>query len=372
MIDALAAVVWQPGGPWHIEPILLPAPESHQVLIRVAACGLCHTDDKARMGQMPMPLPAVLGHEGSGTVMAVGGCVDAFAPGDRVLLGWPFCGECFACHEHQPRYCEALKPLAFSGQFWQAGQLLPSQYQTRTGQPLYGHFFGQSALATHALVAASSLVKIPHDFPLLAAGPLACGLATGAGAVLHHTPVRQTLVVIGCGAVGFGALMAARVMGWHNIIVVDQHPERLALAAELGATRIVINDGRSLLTQLPYRVDLILECTGLIPLVEQAIDCIGPLGVCLLLGGGLAGERFSAEQRSVLWGKRIEGVLGGGGTSASLLTRLMQLHLTGDFPFDRLLTYYPLADVMQARADVHAGTVIKPVLVMPEEVNHAS
>lgn len=365
MIEAKAAVVWQAGEPWQFEPIVLPSPESHQVLVKIAACGLCHTDDKARMGQMPMPLPAILGHEGSGTVMAVGAHVDAFAVGDRVLLGWPFCGECHPCHEHQPRYCDALQPLAFSGQFWQSGQLQPSQYQTRSGQPLFGHFFGQSAFATHSLVAASSLVKISDHLPLQVAGPLACGLATGAGAVLYYTPVRRTLAIVGCGAVGLGALMAARVMGWPNIVVVDQQVKRLALAADLGATVTVLNDGRSLQTQLPQRVDIILECTGKIPLVEQAIECIGPLGVCLLLGGSLAGERFSAEQRSVLWGKRIEGVLGGGGTSKALLTRLMQLHLAGHFPFDRLLKFYPFAEINQAVSDVHAGTVIKAVLVMP-------
>jgi aryl-alcohol dehydrogenase len=366
MIEATAAVVWRPGDLWDIERIVLPAPASHQVLVKIAACGLCHTDDKARLGQMPMPLPAVLGHEGSGTIAAVGSQVETFSVGDRVLLGWPYCGECAACHEQQPRYCDALKPLAFSGQLWQSGQLLPSQYQTQSGQPLYGHFFGQSALATHALVAASSLVKIPTDFPLNSAGPLACGLATGAGAVLHQTPVRQCLAVVGCGAVGLGAVMAARIKGWSDIVVIDQHQDRLALAQELGATQTIQTDGRNLHEQLGARVDLILECTGLIPLVEQAIDCIGPLGVCLLLGGGLAGERFSAEQRSVLWGKRIEGVLGGGGTSEALLTQLMEYHLAGEFPFDRLLKFYPLAEINQALSDVHSGQVIKPVIVMPD------
>lgn len=366
MIKATAAVVWQPGALWDIADIVLPPPAAHQVLVKIEACGLCHTDDKARLGLMPMPLPAVLGHEGSGVVAAVGSSVEAFAVGDPVVVGWPFCGECSACHEQQPRYCDALKPMAFSGQLWQSGQLLPSQYQTRSGQPLYGHFFGQSTLATHALVPATSLVKIPAGFPVRSAGPLACGLATGAGAVLHHTPVRQRMAVVGCGAVGLGAVMAAKIMGWSDIMVIDQHEDRLALARQLGATHAICTDGRALQAQIGARVDIILECTGLIPLVEQAIECIGPLGVCLLLGGGLAGERFSAEQRSVLWGKRIEGVLGGGGTSESLLTRLMHYHLAGLFPFDRLLTFYPLAEINQALSDVHSGSVIKPVIVMPD------
>ena len=366
MIEAHAAVVWHPGAPWQIETIELPPPEPDQVLVKIVACGLCHTDDKARQGHMPMPLPAVLGHEGSGTVLAIGANVTALSVGDRVLIGWPFCGDCPACQVQQPRYCDALKPLAFSGQRWQPDQLFPSQYQTRSGRPLYGHFFGQSALATHSLVAASSLVKVPDDFPLISAGPLACGLATGAGAVLHHAPVRRTLAVVGCGAVGLGAVMAARVQGWDSIWVVDQHPQRLEMAIELGATHAILADGRSLDAQLQAPVDLILECTGVITLVEQAIECIGPMGVCLLLGGGLAGERFSAEQRAVLWGKRIEGVLGGGGTSEELLSRLMALHLAGQFPFDRLLKYYPLADINQALADMRSGAVIKPVILMPD------
>jgi len=366
MINATAAVVWQPGALWDMEQIVLPPPASHQVLVKIAACGLCHTDDKARLGHMPMPLPAVLGHEGAGIVQAIGSEVSTYSVGDRVLIGWPFCGTCGACQEQQPRYCDALQPLAFSGQRWQSGQLLPSQYQTRLGQPLYGHFFGQSSLATHTLVAASSLVKVPAEFPLHTAGPLACGLATGAGAVLHHSPVRKRLAVVGCGAVGLSAVMAAKVMGWPEIIALDRQAQRLELALELGATQALLVEGRDLSEQLQTRVDLIVECTGVMALVEQAIESIGPLGVCLLLGGGLAGERFSAEQRSVLWGKRIEGVLGGGGTSEALLCRLMGLHLEGQFPFERLLKFYPLADINQALADVHAGAVIKPVIVMPD------
>ncbi len=164
---------------------------------------------------------------------------------------------------------------------------------------------------------------------------------------------------------GFGALMAARVEGWQEIIVIDQHADRLTLARELGATEIRLANGSDLPTLIGDKVDAIIDCTGNISLIEQAIDCIGPLGTCLLLGGAPVGESFRAEQFGVLWGKRIQGVLGGGGTSEALLGRLMALHLAGKFPFERLLTYYPQSQINQAIEDSQKGSVVKPVIRMP-------
>lgn len=360
-----AAMASTPGAPLSVSELTLADPGPGEVIVRIVACGLCHTDEKARHGQMPLPLPAVLGHEGAGIVEATGPGVERFRAGDRVLIGWPFCGQCDACSLGEPRYCADLKPLAFSGGRPTLSQGHTSAYRDLSGQPVNGHFFGQSSLASHSLVSANALVPVPDDFVLESAGPLACGLATGAGAVFNSLTPRKRLAIVGAGAVGFGALMAARVDGWREIIVIDRHPGRLALAEELGATETRLANDSDLLALIGDQVDAIADCTGNISLIEQAINCIGPLGVCLLLGGAPAGQTFRAEQFGVLWGKRIQGVLGGGGNSEALLGRLMRLHLSGDFPFDRLLTYYPLSNINQAVEDSHQGHVIKPVIRMP-------
>lgn len=359
-----AVVAHKPGAPLTVATITLGDPGPGEVIVRIVACGICHTDEKARLGYMPLELPAILGHEGAGIVETVGPEVTDVHVGDRVVIGWPFCGHCAACEAAEPRYCAKLKTLAFSGTrpTPQLGNV--SAYTDSQGKPVHGHFFGQSSLATHSIVSANALVTVPENFPLASAGPLACGLATGAGAVFNNLTPRRRLAIVGAGAVGFGALMAARVDGWQEIVVIDRHPGRLTLAQELGATTVLFADGTDLPTLIGEPVDAIAECTGNIALIEQAIECIGPLGVCLLLGGAPAGEKFEAEQFGVLWGKRIQGVLGGGGTSAALLGRLMALHLAGEFPFDRLLTYYPLSQINQAMEDSNHGHVIKPVICM--------
>lgn len=360
-----AAVAPAAGAPLSVRELTLADPGPGEVMVRIVACGLCHTDEKARHGQMPLPLPAVLGHEGAGIVETTGPGVERYRAGDRVLIGWPFCGQCDACSLGEPRYCADLKSLAFSGHRPTPNNHTASAYQEMSGKPIHGHFFGQSSLSSHSLVSANALVPVPEDFPLESAGPLACGLATGAGAVFNSLAPRKRIAIVGAGAVGFGALMAARVEGWQEIIVIDQHADRLTLARELGATEIRHANGSDLPTLIGAKVDAIIDCTGNVSLIEQAIDCIGPLGTCLLLGGAPAGETFRAEQFGVLWGKRIQGVLGGGGTSEALLGRLMALHLDGEFPFERLLTYYPLSQINQAIEDSHSGNVIKPVIRMP-------
>jgi aryl-alcohol dehydrogenase len=186
-----AAVVYKLAGPFHIEQLELDEPGPGEALVKIIASGVCHTDEITRHGDLPMPFPSVLGHEGAGEVVAVGNGVTAVRPGDHVVIGWPSCGTCRNCRDGEPRYCARLGEAVCGG-----GRLLgPRAGQTALhgldGHPVHSHFFGQSSFSSYVLTWAESLVAVPPEAPLELLGPLACGLSTGAGAVLRPPAVPR-------------------------------------------------------------------------------------------------------------------------------------------------------------------------------------
>lgn len=363
-----AAVFDTRHGPFRVEPVDIDEPGPGEVLVTVAATGICHTDGLANHGDLPFPAPGVLGHEGAGVVAEVGAGVSSVRVGDHVVLGWPWCGQCRNCLDGEPRYCARLADLLIGGGRPGGG---PSALRRLDGSPLHSHFFGQSSFASHALADARSLVPVDPGTPIELLGPLACGLSTGAGAVLNtlRPGPGASLAVYGVGSVGLAAIMAARNTGATTIIAVDRHASRLTLAAELGATHTVdatTADPVDAITQIcDGPADYALECTGVISVVEQAADSVGMLGTCALVGGAPAQARFSLDHLRALWGKRIIGVLGGSGRSVPLITTLIDLHRQGRFPFDRLVSWFELDQLNEALAASYAGEVIKPVIRMP-------
>ncbi len=363
-----AAVFDEPDGPFHVEEAEIDEPGPGEVLVKVAATGVCHTDGLARHGDLPFPAPGVLGHEGAGTVAAVGAGVTSVREGDPVVIGWPWCGDCRNCLRGEPRYCLRLGELLVGGGRPGGG---PTALRRPDGAPLHSHFFGQSSFATYSLTSASSLVKVASDTPVELLGPLACGLSTGAGAVLNtlRPEPGSSLVVYGAGAVGLAAVMAARCTAATRIIAVDRHASRLELARELGATDTVDVSGTDPVAAVHDicggPADYALECTGVISVVRQAADSVGMLGTCALIGGAPAGAEFSLDHLSTLWGKRVIGILGGSGRSTALIGTLIDLHRQGRFPFDRLVSWFDLDHVEEALEASHRGEVLKPVLRMP-------
>jgi aryl-alcohol dehydrogenase len=361
-----AAVVGEQDAPFGFEDLELDDPRDGEVLVRLAATGICHTDGLARHGDLPFPLPGVLGHEGAGTVVAVGPGVTGFAEGDGVVIGWPSCGGCRNCAAGQPRYCLHLGEQLAGGGRPGGGPAL----RRADGSTVSSHFFGQSSFATHSLTTAAALVRVPDDLPLELMGPLACGISTGAGAVFNTARPEpgSSLVVFGAGTVGLSAIMAARNSAAARIVAVDRHASRLKLAAELGATDVVDateSDPVAAISEIcGGPADYALECTGVISVVRQAADCVGMLGTCILIGGAPAGAEFSLDHISTLWGKRVVGVLGGSGRSDVLIPALMGLYRQGRFPFDRLVEYFDFADLARAIDASETGAVVKPVLRM--------
>jgi len=354
--------------PFSVDEVELDPPGPGEVLVQIVATGVCHTDAITRDGDLPFPPPGVLGHEGAGIVAEVGPGVTDVAVGDKVVIGWPWCGQCRNCLDGQPRYCLSLGPLV-------AGGCRPdgSMPLRRTdGSPLHSHFFGQSSFATYSLCAASSLVPVAADAPVEILGPLACGIGTGAGAVLNalRPGVGSSVVVYGAGAVGLSAVMAAGLTGATTIVAVDRLPARLSLARELGATETIdVSEAGANPVAAVHEIcggpaDFSLECTGVIEVVRQAADSVGMRGTCALIGGAPAGASFSLDHMSTLWGKRVIGTLGGEGRSVELIGALIALNKQGRFPYDKLITPFPLESVNDALEASRAGDVIKPVLRM--------
>lgn len=235
---ATAAVARSAGQAFGIERIQLDDPRPHEVLVELEAVGICHTDLSVRAGHTPFPLPGVLGHEGVGTVAAVGDAVTATTRGERVLLSFDSCGACRACRELRPVQCLHWQALnLFGGRRLDGSPVLWDD----AGRSLHGKFFGQSSFATLALASDRNVVPVPKGLPAEALAPFGCGVQTGAGAVLNvlRPEPGHTLAVFGAGGVGLAAVMAARLTAATRIIAVDLHPARLELARELGATDIV-------------------------------------------------------------------------------------------------------------------------------------
>ena len=237
MPTATAAVLSANHEPFVLQEIEVESPQRDEVLVRVVATGLCHTDLSAREGLIPFPLPGVLGHEGAGVVEEVGDGVTDLAAGDHVVMSFAFCGDCRTCRGGHPVYCESWPGLNLFGGSRADGT--PTLH--KNGDDLHRHFFGQSSLATRALAPASSVIKVSREAPLEILGPLACGIQTGAQSVLNvlRPEPASRLAIFGAGGVGLSALIAAVHLTGAATAVVDVNPTRLELATRLGAAHVV-------------------------------------------------------------------------------------------------------------------------------------
>ncbi|MGQ4389972.1 NAD(P)-dependent alcohol dehydrogenase [Streptomyces sp. SAS_270] len=360
-----AAVVESGGAPFTLTDVQLDAPGPHEALVRMVATGLCHTDLGVASGGLPFPLPGVLGHEGAGVVEAVGSAVTGVQAGDHVVLSFTSCGSCRNCRDGHPAYCAAWLPLNLIGGRRADGTSTIS----RDGQPLGGHFFGQSSFAERALVDERSLVKVDRDVPLETLAPLGCGVQTGVGAVWNVLAPRvgDTVVVLGAGAVGLSAVMAAALSPATTIIAVDRVGERLALAKELGATHTVNAAQGNLAETLAVLTDGqgadgVVETTGNVAVLRQGADALGARGTLVVVGAPPFGTEVALDVNGLLPGKRIVGLTLGDSETQTLIPALVKLVKEGRLPLHRLIGTYPFADIDQAVRDMSAGKTIKPVL----------
>jgi aryl-alcohol dehydrogenase len=362
-----AAVSRAPGEPFRIEQVTLGPPRADEVLVRVVASGMCHTDLMARDAPH-LPHPIVLGHEGAGVVEKVGAAVRKLQPGDHVVLTFMSCGRCPFCLRGEPSYCERIMPLCFGG-----AREDGSTSTTGAEGPLHDHFFGQSSFAAYALASERNAIKVPRDAPLELLGPLGCGLPTGAGAVINalKVGVGQSLAVFGAGAVGMAAIMAGRVVGATVIVAVDLVPARLELARELGATHAFDARDPELVDKVKALtggrgMDFSLDATGTDKAMPAAMAVLAQRGTCGFVGGAPPGTRFQLDASWLMAGGRaVRGILEGDAVPDQFIPALIELNRQGRFPFEKLVKVYDLKDINQAAHDSETGAVIKPVLRMP-------
>lgn len=362
-----AAVVSQPSGKFEIRTLEIEKPRSDEILVRIVACGICASDISMRDAHFPLPTPIVLGHEGVGVITEIGSNVEKFSVGQHVLLSRLSCGYCPQCMDGDRNFCRISVPLNLSGSrldgttglFDQAGQV-------------HGQFFGQSSFATYALAHEQNATLLPNDLDLKLAPVFACGVLTGAGTIISGIRPRagSSIVVFGAGTVGLSAALASLVVGCTTIIVVDVVNERLDLALELGATHAVnaqsLNDVVAAVRQiLPEGTDIALECTGKASVAEQAVSCLKPKGIAAMLGVGKLGQQASFDQTSMAFsGIAIQGFPTGTSEPDILVPILIDLYRQGRFPIDKIVSYYPFADIEVAVGEMSRGTTIKPVLLM--------
>ncbi|MED5370569.1 MAG: NAD(P)-dependent alcohol dehydrogenase [Myxococcota bacterium] len=365
-MEIKAAVLNAPHAPFDIETVQLSEPSENEVLVKLVATGLCHTDLAVQHQAIPLPCPVVLGHEGAGIVEKVGAAVTKFKAGDKVVLTMAFCGECENCKRGDLMYCENQAAMNYAGARPDGSATL-----CRHDAPITGAFFGQSSFATYALCNARNAVKLPDDADLQMAAPLGCGVQTGAGAVMKSLDAQpgRSLAVFGGGAVGMSAVMAAVARGCSPIIVVEPVKARRELALSIGATHAIDpadGDTTEQIRAIVARgIDYAVETTGIPPVLNSAIKAmavhghLGMIGVPSDPAATIELNLFATLSQAL----RFTAIIEGDSTPDAFIPEMYELYRQGKFPLEKLIATYPFEQINQAIEDQGAGKVLKPVLV---------
>lgn len=355
-----AAVRRGPQSPFTVEDLTIDAPRADEILVRIKAVGVCHTD-LALKSALPEGLPAVLGHEGAGIVEAVGDSVTDLAVGDHVAVSFASCGACPRCAAGEPAYCRNFPQLNTGGHRSDGSSVL-----SQDGAPVFSSFFGQSSFADHVITAARNAVVVPADLDLTVAAPMGCGFQTGAGAVanvLAPSP-SDPVVVFGGGGVGLAAVMAARALGVETIVCVELDAGRRELASSVGATHVLDGGAEDI-------VDQIREVTGggavgavdttAVPaVIANAALALAPRGTLVVLGIGRPEITLDVSDL-INNGKSVRGSIEGDADPRQFVPQLINWYRDGRFPVDKIITTFPFTQINEAVAATADG-VIKPVL----------
>jgi aryl-alcohol dehydrogenase len=362
-----AAIVLAPKAPFSFVDIDLPELGDHDVLVRIAGVGICHTDLASRDGNLGAPFPAIFGHEGAGVVVSVGRGVTKLAIGDHVVLAPDSDGTCPLCQAGDPMYCDHFTDLNLQTDI----NGLTAGFGN--GERVHIKYFGQSSFAHLALAGERNAVKVPKDAPLSILGPLGCGIQTGAGTVMNglRPQAGSSIVVIGSGAVGMAAIMAAAVCGCAVVIAVDRVESRLELARKLGATHGIDTSkspdlAAAILAIVPRGADYVVDTAGVPALVEGSVGGLARLGTLGLVAVPPTPERTLNLPwlYMLLKGQKVQGFIEGNSIPDVFIPQMIALYQAGRFPFDTLISVYPFERINDAIEDQHTGKTIKAVLEM--------
>jgi S-(hydroxymethyl)glutathione dehydrogenase / alcohol dehydrogenase len=355
-----AAIFHGPHEPLTIEDVHIDKPMAHEVVVRVVASGVCHSDLHFVDGYYPFPAPAILGHEAAGIVEDVGPLVDDFTPGDHVIACLSvFCGRCDYCLTGRTHLCQS-RPVRPKD--------APPKLSWK-GAPV-NQFANLSAYAEKMLVHENAIVKVRDDMPLDRAALIGCGVTTGVGAALNTARIEpgSTVAVFGCGGVGLAVVQGAHIGGARMIIAVDVHDAKLATAKELGATHAVnagADDPVKAIRELTGGgVDYSFEAIGLKKAAEQCFDCLRPGGTATIVGMIPVGQKIELEGSVFLREKRIQGCSMGSNRFKVDMPRYIDLYLQGRLRLDEMITRrLKLEDVNEAFRAMKAGEVARSVLM---------
>ena len=363
-----AAVCTALGQPLEVMELELEPPRTGEITVRLGASGVCASDVSVLKGELPSPLPIVLGHEGAGVVTAVGGGVTSVAPGDHVVVtAMPQCGVCYRCTRGQPNLCEVGDSVLLSGALRDG----TTRFTTSDGTGV-AQMVASGTFAEEVVVSAISVVRIPADVPFGPASLLGCGVLTGFGAAVNAATIRpgHSVCVIGCGTVGLAAVQGARLAGAGTIVAVDLVPAKLDLARAVGATATVLAGGDDVVALVRREttgrgVDVAIECVGAQATVDQAIAMTGKGGEVVFVGAGDRDTRVNVPQFRGLVGpaKTLTGVLFGSADIQRDVTRIVDAYRDGAFQLDPMVTHtFALKEINDALATLGRSDVVSAVV----------
>jgi len=342
-VKVRAAVLERFGEPLVVQEVDLAEPKDGEVLVRLVACGVCHTDLYTASGVDPSGYaPTVLGHEGAGVVEQTGPGVTSVRPGDHVItLFSPQCGECIHCRDPRTNLCMAIREQQNKGYLPDGTTRL-----SRDGEPIR-HFMGASTFAEHTVLPEIALAKVNPEAPLDHACLFACGLSTGLGAAINTAQVQpgSTCVVFGAGMVGLGAVAGCRLQGAERIICVDLSDDRLELAKGQGATETMLG-GDEVVAQIVgatggFGADYTFEATGNVAVMRQAVEAARMgWGLCTVAGVAGSGETLDIVPRLLITGRRVAGSSFGGLKSRDQVPQLVDRYLAGDIDVDPFISHH--------------------------------
>ena len=369
-IKSKAAVAWGPGEPLKMEEIDVELPKKGEVLVRIKATGVCHTDAFTLSGEDPEGVfPSVLGHEGGGIVEMVGEGVTSVEVGDHVIpLYTAECGECKFCTSGKTNLCQAVRATQGKG-------LMPDGTSrfSKDGEPIY-HYMGCSTFSEFTVLPDISLAKVNKSAPLEEVCLLGCGVTTGMGAVLNTAKVQEgdTVAIFGLGGIGLSAIIGARMAGAKRIIGIDINDRKFELARQLGATDMVnpkdydkpIQDVIVELTD--GGVDYSFECIGNVDVMRSALECCHKgWGESVIIGVAGAGQEISTRPFQLVTGRVWRGSAFGGVKGRSQLPGIVEQYLNGDFGLQEFITHtMGLDEINEAFDLMHKGESIRSVVHM--------
>ncbi len=369
-----AAVAWKAGQPLSIETIDLAPPEAGEVLVKMVATGVCHTDQYTLSGADPEGVfPCILGHEGGGIVESIGDGVTTLKVGDHVIpLYIPECGECEYCLSNKTNLCQAVRATQGKG-------LMPNGTSrfSKDGQEIF-HYMGTSTFAEYSVISEISLAKVNKEAPLNKVCLLGCGITTGIGAVINTAKVERgaTVAVFGIGGIGLSVIQAAKKVGAKRIIAVDINNEKAAIAKQMGATDFINPKEHEksiadvIIDMTNGGVDYSFECVGNVELMRSALECCHKgWGESIIIGVAGGGEEISTRPFQLVTGRVWRGSAFGGVKGRSQLPQYVDDYMSGKIEIDNYVTHtFSLENINQAFDVMHKGQSIRSIIEFEDRI----